>query len=117
MFYTHFDDMWFHFGPALVASLLLLPLVLFDVIRFSNRFAGPLVRLRRAMRTLARGEQVLPIKFRDGDYWQDFADDFNAVAATVQRYRAAAPPTAELELPEPGDFGEPVGAGAGGNEF
>jgi hypothetical protein len=112
MFYTHLDDMWFHFGPALVASTLLLPLVILDMIRLSNRFAGPLLRLRRSMRALARGEHVEPIEVRDGDFWKDFADEFNAVAARVQ---AAAPapeahPAAEGEGSD--ELTEPVSAGA-----
>lgn len=84
MFYLHFDEMWFHYGPALVASFVLLPLIVIDVVRLSNRFAGPLVRLRRSMRALARGERVRPIFFRDGDFWQDLADEFNILAARVQ---------------------------------
>lgn len=83
-FYTHFDAMWFHFGPALVASFVILPLVISDIVRVSNRFTGPLVRLRRSMRALADGRPVRPIRFRQGDFWQDFADEFNAVLLRVQ---------------------------------
>jgi hypothetical protein len=45
---TRLNDMWFYYGPALVASFLLLPLVVIDIIRISHRFAGPLVRMRAA---------------------------------------------------------------------
>ena len=82
--FTHLDDMWFHFGPALIASFFLLPLVIYDIVRTSNRFAGPLFRLRRTMRQLANGEHVKPIRFRGSDFWQDLAEDFNAVARRVQ---------------------------------
>jgi hypothetical protein len=85
MFYTHFDDMWFHFGPALIGSFLLLPLVIFDIVRLSNRFVGPLIRLRRAMKALARGEEVAPLEFREGDFWKDFAREFNAVAERMHK--------------------------------
>jgi len=113
MFYTHLDDMWFHYGPALIASLILLPMVVLDIIRVSNRFAGPLVRLRRSMRALARGEHVEPIKFREGDFWQEFADEFNAVAARVQGERPNAEPTLREETatasePVPSEEPEPV---------
>lgn len=81
---AHLDDMWFHFGPALIASFLLLPLVIYDIVRTSNRFTGPLFRLRRSMRELAKGNEVKPIRFRDGDFWQDLAEEFNAVARCVQ---------------------------------
>jgi hypothetical protein len=106
VFYTHFDDMWFHYGPALIVSLLLLPLVIVDVIRYSNRFAGPMLRLRRSMRDLARGEHVEPLHFRNGDFWHDFAEEFNAVAARVEQT------TVRRDQSEP----EPVGAAAGGEE-
>ena len=84
VFYRHFDDMWFYYGPPLMASFLLLPVVVVDLVRFSNRFVGPFLRLRRSMRALARGEHVEPIEFRRGDFWKEFADEFNAVAARVQ---------------------------------
>ena len=83
-FYAHFREVWLYYGPAAIASLLLMPLVAWDVIRVSNRFAGPLVRLRRTMRALTRGERVKPIHFREGDFWQDFAVDFNALVERVQ---------------------------------
>jgi hypothetical protein len=77
--YAHLYEMRFYYTPALIASFLLLPLVLIDVIRFTHRFAGPLVRLRRAMRKLAKGEPVEPIEFRSTDLWIGLADEFNAV--------------------------------------
>jgi hypothetical protein len=98
-FYVHVSEMWSCCGSALVASLLVLPLVIIDVIRFSNRFVGPLVRLRRSMRELARGKQVEPLEFRGADFWQDFANEFNAVRDRVQASATAVP--AEYEEEEP----------------
>lgn len=88
LFYTHMEELWFHNGPALVASFLLLPMVIVDLLRLSNRFVGPLVRLRRGWSSLAQGEPVLPIHFRKGDYWQEFADHFNATSARIQDLEA-----------------------------
>ena len=84
IFYTHFDDMWFHFGPAFVASLFLLPLLVVDCVRLTNRFTGPLYRLRRCLRELSVGQTVPNIHFRDGDFWQEVAEEFNAVNLRVQ---------------------------------
>ncbi len=98
MFYTHFGEMWFYYGPAVVASSLLLPLVIVDIVRMSNRFTGPLLRLRRGMRALARGEAVEPIRFRDEDYWQEFAQEFNTLAAKLRGTGD------DLELPEIDEF-------------
>jgi nitrogen fixation/metabolism regulation signal transduction histidine kinase len=83
-FFAHFHEVWLFYGPAAIASLLLMPLVAWDVIRLSNRFVGPILRMRRAMKALAQGEQVQPIAFREGDFWREFAGDFNAVAERLQ---------------------------------
>lgn len=83
-FAFHVDWLWFHYAPAVMASLLLLPIIVLDSLRMSNRFAGPMVRLRRAMRRLAEGENVQPINFRGNDFWSEFADDFNRMLARQQ---------------------------------
>ena len=101
VFYTHFDDMWFFYGPAAVASALLMPMVILDIVRVSNRFVGPLVRLRRSLRELARGEKVEPIRFREGDFWQEIAEEFNAVAARFERVSSGNPPTAATSETDP----------------
>jgi hypothetical protein len=85
---AHFGDMSVFFGPALVASLLLAPLIVVDCVRSSNRFAGPLYRMRRCMRDLVEGVPVPPVNLRDGDFWADVADEFNAVSAKLQRLEA-----------------------------
>ncbi len=97
-FYLQLDEMWFHYKPALVASILLLPLVVVDVLRLSNHFAGPMVRLRRAMRALAEGKRVEPIHFRENDFWREFADEFNALAANVSSQSTPAPAAAQPAL-------------------
>ncbi|MBM4000446.1 MAG: hypothetical protein FJ297_13070 [Planctomycetes bacterium] len=73
-------------GPAFGASLLLLPLVVIDAVRMSNRFVGPMYRLRRAMRALAEGEPVPDQTFRQNDFWHEMADDFNRVARRVRQF-------------------------------
>ena len=66
-----------------------------DCLRLSNRFAGPMVRLRVAMQGLANGEPVKPVKLRDGDFWCEFAADFNRVLAREADRTDAAASSAE----------------------
>ena len=89
-------------GPALIASLLVLPLVAFDSVRFSNKFTGPMHRLRRCASDLADGKAVDPVVFREGDYWEDLAVQFNRLASEISQLRA--------EKAQPQD-GEPAEAG------
>jgi hypothetical protein len=110
--HTILNYLWFYVRRACELSLVLLPLVIFDILRLSNRFVGPLLRLRRSMRQLARGEPVAPLEFRDNDFWQEFAAEFNAVAAIVQKQKPPTQPGAEKAAPEAKDRKPetPVGA-------
>lgn len=74
---------------AVVVSLLILPLIVFDLIRLSNRFAGPMFRLRKLMQDLADGKDVEPVQFRKEDFWGEFSEAFNGIIA---RTNAAARP-------------------------
>lgn len=68
----------------IAASLILLPVVIVDSIRFSHRFTGPMVRFRRIMKDLAEGKEIEPLAIREGDFWNDYAADFNRVAARMK---------------------------------
>jgi hypothetical protein len=83
LFMPEADGPWLRLGPTVICAILFLPVVVYDFLRVSNRLVGPVFRLRRAMRALAAGEHVQPICFRDGDFWREFADEFNAVARRV----------------------------------
>ena len=71
------------------ASLLLLPIVIFDSIRFSHRFAGPMVRLRKVMKDMADGRPGGVVALRDGDFWNDFAGDLNRLIVRVDELETA----------------------------
>jgi len=95
-----FQDGFKHTIPVFVLLLALIPPFVFDTMKLSNRFAGPMCRLRQIMRDVADGEEVNELKFRDGDFWGDVAGDFNRM---VERLREDAKPAggeneAELEL-------------------
>ena len=70
-----FNELLLNCGPLLLGSLAILPLVLLDCLRLSNRFAGPMLRFQRALRELASGETTQPINLRKGDFWSEFADE------------------------------------------
>ncbi len=86
---AHLTDVWVLYGPVAVTSLLLLPGVIYDLLRLSNRFAGPMFRLRRSMHDLAQGKPVAAVRFRHSDFWQEFADDFNTVAARAEEAKSS----------------------------
>jgi len=82
-------------------TLTLLPAFMLDTIRFSNRFVGPIARLRRSMRELAAGEPVKELRFRDDDLWTDAANEFNAVAHRIATLESALAAQANGKVPFP----------------
>ncbi|TWU65157.1 MULTISPECIES: hypothetical protein [Crateriforma] len=69
-----FFDEAIYWVPALI---LLAPLFAYDLLKLSNRFAGPVFRLRREMIRLCAGQSEEPIFFRGSDFWSDLQDPFN----------------------------------------
>ena len=64
----------------LLAMLLFVsPVLLYDLLKFSNRFAGPLYRCRKVMQQMARGEAVPEFKPRKKDLMADLFEDFNTL--------------------------------------
>lgn len=82
---------WRQLGPVLLTSAAVGPIVFVSAIRFSNRFVGPMLRFRRALRHLADGQATTSISLRERDYWQDIAADINRLIAAQQ---LASPPEA-----------------------
>lgn len=78
------QQFWLQQGPFLVVALLLLPVFVLDSIKLSHRVVGPLVRVRCALQSLAKGEPVSPLTFRPEDFWHDLADEFNTAISRLQ---------------------------------
>jgi hypothetical protein len=109
--------LWTSLGPAILGSLVLLPLVLLDSLRLSHRIAGPMIRFRKAMKSMVADETARPIQLRDGDFWNDFADDINQmiekhnlVLTEREACESSVPPTDTLPvsvISESEDAGKP----------
>lgn len=89
---VHCEELWWTQGPFLVVMIFLLPMFVLDTIKLSHRFAGPIYRLRQTIRSIADGSPPPRLKFRDFDFWQGLAEDFNRMTE-----RLAAQPTAPVE--------------------
>ena len=93
------EGMWARLGPAWVASILLIPVVVIDCIRLSNRFAGPMLRFRRAMKDVSDGKDVSLIRLRKGDFWYEFAEDFNRMLRKKEAAELLVERKAEADEP------------------
>ena len=76
--------------PALIGSLIVLPLAIADVIRVSNRFVGPVHSLRNALKRIVIGDSVGPLELRESDHWNDLILRFNQLLPRLQTSSASA---------------------------
>ncbi|MCO6045260.1 hypothetical protein NG895_15215 [Aeoliella sp. ICT_H6.2] len=70
---------WWTYSPMLLVLGCLIPLFVYDSIRLSHRFAGPIFRLRQVIHSLASGSRPERVEFRDNDFWKEIAADMNQV--------------------------------------
>ncbi len=73
----HVQQLWWTHGPFLLVMVFLLPVFVLDTIKISHRFVGPIYRLRQTILEIAEGDPPPRLKFRDFDFWQGLAEDFN----------------------------------------
>jgi hypothetical protein len=79
--------------PSLV---LFLPLVVFDIVRLSNQFVGPIYRLRTHLFELNENPECRPLKFREDDYWEDLVEPVRQLQDEILRLRSEVELTSKL---------------------
>ncbi|MCR9199647.1 MAG: hypothetical protein NXI04_13445 [Planctomycetaceae bacterium] len=89
-------------APLMLAMLCLIPIFVRDTLTLSNKIAGPIHNLRNTIKAHAEGQQdVRPLRFRKGDFWDDLPEQFNAMTDRFRQQReAAAKAPGEQELVE-----------------
>ena len=86
------DHLW-----VIVCFLVMLPVLGRDLLKFSHRIAGPLVRFRNSLQAMADGKPVTTVKLREKDFLTDFLAVFNRM---VESWNA------RLKQPEPSQSSE-----------
>ncbi len=81
---------WHDCRPILVATLLVLPMAIYDLLKLTQRFTGPVYRLQNQLNRLAQGEQIDPLSFRDGDFWKELAEPMNKIAERLETQTASS---------------------------
>ena len=76
-----FGDCIHRYLPFFIITMVMVPAFLWDTLKITNRFAGPVLRLRACLADASRGRTVEPLHFRDNDFWQEMAEDFNRLVS------------------------------------
>jgi hypothetical protein len=103
-FYQKIQQFSSYLWLTAIASTLVLPIILYDLVKLSHRWVGPIYRLRAALSSLSRGERIPPMRFREGDFWQELAGDFNVVATDLSRLRSGGDTATEHIVARPEDI-------------
>ena len=77
--------------PVAIASLLLLPLMIREMLAANHRITGPIRRLRGEIQKLRDGQALRTLRLRDGDHWNELANDFNALVDQIHTERNQTP--------------------------
>jgi hypothetical protein len=72
----------------LTTLIVVAPVLFYDLLRFSNRIAGPLYRCRKAMQQMAAGNTVAEFKPRKHDLLDGFFRDFNTLVREWNKMKA-----------------------------
>lgn len=83
MFTEHVLTVYATHWPILLMMVAFLPFALNDAVRFSNRFAGPIYRLRCELKRFENSQPMNRIKFRKRDFWHDLAESMNRVSTRI----------------------------------
>lgn len=88
-FFNNFID---QYGLMSLVLLALLPIFVLDLLKITNRIAGPLFRLRQTILAVSRGETVQPLTFRKGDFCFELGEAFNSILNRLQSPDSASEP-------------------------
>lgn len=71
-------------APAILGAVLLLPILLADLLKVTNRFVGPIQQIRYTLRQLSVGEPARRVYLRRDDFWQELALYTNTIADAIE---------------------------------
>jgi hypothetical protein len=98
-FLLDFFDEAIYWAPGLV---MLGPVVAYDMLLVSNRFAGPMFSLERELDRLAKNTSIGPVQFREEDHWQMMGVSFNQIRSELLRYRELGTPDEIVSMRDSG---------------
>lgn len=98
----------YDFWPALLCFAILAPAFAWDAAKFYHRVAGPIVHIRRTVRSVAARMPVNRVKLRENDELKELQDEFNEMLETLAGLGAVTLLDGQNSSRANGDNGETV---------
>lgn len=70
-------------APVVISMCLLMPFMIWDLMKLTNRIAGPLFRFERILKDFERSGTIRPATLRDGDLLTDYQKQFNCFVESL----------------------------------
>lgn len=71
--------------PMLIAMLLLLPIIMWDMLKTTHRVAGPVFKFKSELQKFVDTGKFETVKLRDNDFLMDFQDTWNQAVERANR--------------------------------
>ena len=94
----NWESIWPLAASVYISLIVLLPMFILDSFKLSNRFAGPIGRVRRALRDVADGKPYSPIQLRKGDFWPEIAQEVNAAFEALSKKKVMEEDALEMSV-------------------
>ena len=108
-----FSELYTNFAAShiavIICAALVLPIVLWDVLKVTHRIAGPLVRFTAVLKQLSRGESIGKFHLRRGDLLVGIQDALNEFLASPYAPQCRAPRTLDATLARNPEISEILG--------
>lgn len=72
-----------------VLQILFIFLVFILLVFMTHKVAGPIYKLKNHLSNIREGEEITPVVFRNGDHFQDLAEEVNLFLETILHHQEA----------------------------
>ena len=84
---------WQQAGPVFICMAVMTPFMIWDLMKLTNRIAGPLYRFETLLKEFNASGTLRPAVLRDGDLLMDFQKQFNEFTARLHTMYPETKPT------------------------
>ncbi|MCA9062654.1 MAG: hypothetical protein KDA96_06330 [Planctomycetaceae bacterium] len=106
----HVPTLWERIAPLAIAMAVMTPFMIWDLMRITNRVAGPLYRFECLLNEFVESGRISHARLREGDLPTDFQKKFNEF---VEAMHGLYPETVPEKQPAAKSESRPAGDAAG----
>lgn len=88
---------WQQAAPVIICMLVMMPFMIWDLMKLTNRIAGPLFRFETLMKEFTRSGTIKPATIRDGDLLTGYQVHFNDFVYSLHMRHPDTKPVSSID--------------------